>query len=171
MNVQTNQPGNFLSKWAVPSLDENGPDLYIPLMSFVTYVLLYGLCRASAITNFTPEIIIQAIYRGLILQLIESCVIKFGVNMMSVTLPFLDVFSYTGYKYVGLCINLVSRVLGSTANFFVSLYTASMLGYFIMKTMAGVVPESAAITGPPRPLLLVAFAAMQFLIIFVLSWM
>jgi hypothetical protein len=91
--------------------------------------------------------------------------------MMSVTLPFLDVFSYTGYKYVGLCINLVSRVLGSTANFFVSLYTASMLGYFIMKTMAGVVPESAAVTGPPRPLLLVAFAAMQFLIIFVLSWM
>lgn len=141
-------------------------------MSFVTYVLLYGLCRASSITNFTPEIIIQAIWRGLALQLVESFVIKFGVNMMSVTLPFLDVFSYTGYKYVGLCLNLVSRLFGHHVSFIVSLYTASMLGYFVMKTLAGVVPEYAVMsTGwPPRHTLLFGFAAMQFLIVLVLSW-
>mmetsp|Transcript_2974 Transcript_2974/g.4141 ORF Transcript_2974/g.4141 Transcript_2974/m.4141 type:complete len:297 (+) Transcript_2974:77-967(+) len=159
------------SKWAPPSLDINGPDLYIPLMSFITYVLLYGLSRASSITTFTPEILIQAIWRGLMLQLLETGIIKFGVNMMSGTVPFLDIFSYTGYKYVGLCINIATRVLGGSLNFVVSLYTASMLGYFFMKTMAAAVPDTGMNNGPPRLLCLIAFAALQFVVVFILSWL
>ena len=32
------------NKWALPKDDTCAPDLYIPSMSFITYVLLYGLC-------------------------------------------------------------------------------------------------------------------------------
>ena len=136
----------------------------------MTYVLLYGLGKGLGSNAFTPDLIIQAIWRCLLLHLLETGLIKFGVNLMSVPLPFLDIFSYTGYKYVALCINVISRLLGGTISFLVSMFTASMLAYFILKTMAAVVPP-ATTTGPPRHLLLLAFAAMQFVVIVTLSWL
>lgn len=136
----------------------------------MTYVLLYALGRGLSSSSFTPEIIIQAIWRSLLLQAVESALIKFGVNLLSVSIPFLDIFAYTGYKYVGMSINTVSRVLGGSLHFLVCLYTASMLAFFVLKTLAAVVPPMVA-TGPPRHLLLLAFAAMQFVIIMVLSWL
>jgi len=160
----------YSRKWAAPRNDYNAPDLYIPLMAFMTYVLLSGLGKGLGSTGFTPDVIIQAIWRCLLLHLIETGLIKLGVSLMSVPLPFLDVFAYTGYKYVALCINVISRLLGGTASFVVSMYTASMLAYFILKTMAAVVPPTTT-TGPPRHLLLLAFAAMQFVVILTLSWL
>jgi protein transport protein YIF1 len=164
------QTESYSRKWAAPRQDYNAPDLYIPLMAFMTYVLLSGLGKGLGSTGFTPDVIIQAIWRCLLLHLIETGLIKFGVNLMSVPIPFLDVFSYTGYKYVALCLNLISRVLGSTVSFLVSLFTASMLAYFVLKTMAAVVPP-ATTTGPPRHLLLLGFAALQFVVIITLSWL
>jgi hypothetical protein len=96
--------------------------------------------------------------------------VKFGVNLMSVPVPFLDILSYTGYKYVALCINTVSRVLGGYVSFVVALYTAAMLAFFMLKTMAAVVPP-ATTTGPPRHLMLLGFAAMQFVVVLILSWL
>lgn len=160
----------YSRKWAIPRNDYNAPDLYIPLMAFMTYVLLSGLSKGLGSTGFTPDVIIQAIWRCLLLHSIETGLIKLGVSLMSVPLPFLDVFAYTGYKYVALCINMLSRVAGSTVSFIVSMYTACMLAYFILKTMAAVVPPTTT-TGPPRHLLLLAFAAMQFVIILTLSWL
>ena len=43
------------NKWELPIADINAPDLYIPLMSFVTYVLLVGYCRGAS-NKFTPEV-------------------------------------------------------------------------------------------------------------------
>jgi hypothetical protein len=139
-------------------------------MAFMTYVLLYGLFKGLGSASFTPDVIIQAIWRCLLLHLIETGLVKFGVNMMSVPLPFLDIFAYTGYKYVALCINVASRVLGGTVSFLVTMFTASMLAYFILKAMAAVIPP-ATTTGPPRHLMLVAFAALQLVIIILLSWL
>ena len=164
------QADTYSRKWAIPRNDYNAPDLYIPLMAFMTYVLLSGLSKGLGSTGFTPDVIIQAIWRCLLLHLIETGLIKLGVSLMSVPLPFLDVFAYTGYKYVALCINMLSRVAGGTVSFIVSMYTACMLAYFILKTMAAVVPPTTT-TGPPRHLLLLAFAAMQFVVILTLSWL
>jgi hypothetical protein len=165
----------FSSKWALPKQDTNSPDLYIPLMSFVTYVLLCGLNTGISGYGghvFTPEILVQTIWRCLLLQLAESAIIKLGVSVLSVSLPFLDVFSYTGYKYIGLCLGVIAQVLGSTISTLTSIYTTSMLAYFILKTLAAVVPVSTGSTGgPPRHLLLLAFAAMQFVVTFTLSMM
>lgn len=136
----------------------------------MTYVLLYGLGKGIVSSNFTPDVIIQAIWRCLILQLLEAALIQFGVNLMAVSIPFLDIFSYTGYKYLALCINMLSRTLGGTINFLVSLYTASMLSFFVLKSLAAAVPTTTT-TGPPRHLLLLGFAAMQFVLILLLSWL
>jgi hypothetical protein len=109
----------------------------------------------------------QAIWRCLLLHLIESGLVKFGVNLMSVPVPFLDIFAYTGYKYVALCLNTISRLFGGYVSFVVSLYTAVMLAYFMLKTMAATVPPNT--TGPPRHLMLLGFAAAQFVVILILS--
>eukprot|EP01038_Epipyxis_sp_PR26KG_P013038 gene13038-17474_t len=161
-------------KWALPKQDPNAPDLYIPLMSFVTYVLLYGLCKGLGLGSsiiFTPELLIQAVWRCLLIQIIESGLIKLGVNSMNINISFLDIFSYTGYKYVGLCLNTISRLLGRSINFIVILYTAFMLGFFVLKTMAAVIPPvTNGNTIPPRHLVLLSIAAMQFFVLLLLSW-
>ena len=139
-------------------------------MAFMTYVLMYGLGKGLGATGFTPDVIIQGIWRCLLLRLIEAGFVKLGVNLMSVPVPFLDIFAYTGYKSVALCINLVSRLLDGYASFVVAMYTASILAYLMLKTMAAVVPPATS-TGPPRHLMLLGFAAVQFLVVLMLSWL
>lgn len=138
----------------------NAPDLYIPLMSLITYALLVGL-RKGMESGFTPEVLIQTVSRCLMLQIFEVIVIKSGLRLMQVPLSFLDVFSYTGYKYVGLCLDTLARCLGRTAGFVIALYTSFALALFILKAMAAVVP-AATTFGPPRHLMLLGFAAFQF---------
>jgi hypothetical protein len=135
-------------------------------MSFITYALLIGL-RKGMSSGFTPEVLIQSVWRCLILQLCETVVIKFGLSLMQVPLSFLDIFAYTGYKYVGLSINTIARALGGTFSLFVALYTCSTLAYFILKAMAAVVPATIS-TGPPRHLMLLGFAGIQFFVSFIL---
>ena len=161
----------YSRKWALPKQDLNSPDLYIPLMAFMTYVLLSGLSLGLGTTSmFTPDVLIQGVWRCMILQLIECGIIKFGVNMMSVSIPFLDVFAYTGYKYVHLCVAIISSLFGRTIKFLVTLYLSAMMGFFLLKTMASVIPATVK-TGPPRHLVLLSFAAMQFLVVLILSWL
>lgn len=38
-----------------PKMDVNAPDLYLPLMAFITYILLVGFV-AGADAKFTPEV-------------------------------------------------------------------------------------------------------------------
>lgn len=53
------QGDSFSRKWATPRQDFNAPDLYIPLMAFMTYVLLYGMGKGLMSVGFTPDVIIQ----------------------------------------------------------------------------------------------------------------
>lgn len=138
-------------------------------MAFITYVLLYGLGRGMATSTFTPDVLIQSVWRCMILQLIESAIIKFGINSLQVSIPFLDVQAYTGYRYIGLCVSTVSKVLGTYMNFLVAIYTSGMFAYFILKTLAAVVPPVST-SGPPRHITLLAFAAMEFIVMLILSW-
>ena len=138
-------------------------------MSFLTYLLLVGVAR-GATDSFTPEFLTQALWRCLALQMCECFLIKFGLSFMSVSLPFLDLVSYTGYKYVGLSINAIVLAFGTTLYFVCSLYTATSLAYFVLKTMAAVVPQPAG-RGPPRHLMLLGFAGLQFLVVILLSWL
>ena len=142
------------------------PDLYIPLMSFITYALLVGLRKGMG-SGFTPEVLIQSVWRCLMLQMCETFAIKFGLSLMQVPLPILDIFAYTGYKYVSLSLNTALRGLGGTISMIVAFYTCIALAFFILKSMAAVVPASYA-SGPPRHLMLLGFAGIQFFVTFIL---
>ena len=136
-------------------------------MSFASYILLVGLAKGVGGAGFTPELLIQTIWRCLFLHALEALVIMFIVGFKGVSAPFLDVFSYTGYQYVGLCINAMMRLFGFYGSIISAVYVSAMLAVFNLQSLKSVIPAQSAV-GPPRHLILLACMAIQFLVIFVL---
>lgn len=140
-------------------------------MAFITYVLLYGLSQGMGSSKFSPDLIIKAIWRCLILQTLETVIIKFGTNVLAVSVPFLDIFAYTGYKYVALSANITTRMLNGYLHFLTTAYTSVMIAHFVLKSLAAVVPVVSKDGSSTRVLVLLGFGACQFLLVFILSWM
>lgn len=85
------------SRFAPPSLDVAAPDLYIPLMAFITYVLACGLLKVCALScaiaraiaqspslgsqgmrqKFSPEVLVNATSAGLVTSIIEVAALRF----------------------------------------------------------------------------------------------
>jgi len=105
------------------------------------------------------------------LQLLECFAIKFSLAIISSTLSLLDIFAYSGYKYVGLCLCICARLFGSTFAIVCALYTSAMLGYFFLKTLAAVVPPTGVVTVPPRHVLLIILAILELFISLLLNWL
>ena len=154
-------------EFALPNSDENAPDLYLPCMSLITYVLLCALCYGNA-GQFNPEVIPDVTTKCMVTQVLEVLCMRFGLYMMQAPVSFLDLFSYTGYKYLGLCINMLVGLalsqlnLGHRGYYITFLWTASAASYFMLKAMANNIPIVTAATGPKREVMVVAFAASQF---------
>ena len=141
-------------------------------MSFITYALLVGYVKGTH-NNFTPEVLIQAIWSCLLIQLVEIGIIKIGLSTLQTTLSFFDLFSYTGYKYIGLCLVTLSYMFGSTCYFIFAIYTGITISYFILKTMAAAVTPANQLPQnvPPRHLVLLGFSLMQFLVNLLLCYL
>jgi hypothetical protein len=75
-----------------------------------------------------------------------------------------DLYAYTGYKYFGLCINLIVGLSAGYWAYNVALiWTASAVGYFTLKTFANNIPRHTAATGPKREFMVLGFAGAQML--------
>ena len=100
-------------------------------------------------------------------QILEVLVIRLGFYLMQADIAFLDLFSYTGYKYLGLSLNIMAGIglghLGyGTSGFYVTfLWTASAASFFMLKTMANNIPTETSAEGPKREVMVLAFAASQ----------
>ena len=110
--------------YELPINDDNAPDLYIPFMSLITYVLLCALCYGTA-GQFNPEIILDVTTKCIFIQLLEVLLFKFGIYTMTSSsgggggtnmglggteqsvISFLDLFAFTGYKYLALSFNMI----------------------------------------------------------------
>lgn len=136
-------------------------------MSFTTYILLVGLVKGVGGAGFTPELLIQTVWRCLFLQLMETSVIFIFLSLKQIRPPFLDIIAYTGYKYVGLSFSLIGRLLGFYIHFFISIYVSTMLGIFVIMSFRSVVPKSANL-GPPNVYIQLACGGLQFFVILVL---
>lgn len=76
-------------------------DLYIPFMSFITYILLTCL-HTGLEKKFSPELIFKNISNCSMLSLFETLVLKIGLMVADDhNISFFDMMSLTGYKYVG----------------------------------------------------------------------
>eukprot|EP00571_Detonula_confervacea_P010610 CAMPEP_0172307356 /NCGR_PEP_ID=MMETSP1058-20130122/8235_1 /TAXON_ID=83371 /ORGANISM="Detonula confervacea, Strain CCMP 353" /LENGTH=301 /DNA_ID=CAMNT_0013019507 /DNA_START=48 /DNA_END=950 /DNA_ORIENTATION=+ len=103
--IEPNPDGSMI--YALPQQDENAPDLYIPSMSLLTYVLLCALCYGNA-GKFDPEVLPDVTSKCVITQILEVIAIRIGFYLMESPVPILDLFCYTGYKYLGLSVNMLS---------------------------------------------------------------
>ena len=155
-------------QYAPPYSDENAPDLYIPAMSLITYCLLCAFGKGTA-GEFDPKVIADATTKCFVTQLLEVLAIRFGFYMMQASVNILDLFSYTGYKYLGLSVNIVIGLImghfghGATGFYVTFLWTASAASLFMLKTMANNIPTVTAATGPKREIMVLVFAASQAL--------
>jgi hypothetical protein len=119
-----------------PLLDINAPDLYIPLMGFITYILLSSYAQAQY-SEFHPDVIGLVASRTLVFLIIEIAALKAGCYLISAPIspPLIDLLAYTSYKFISVIIViLVGLSLGSFA-FWISLLIFSLsTALFMMRT-------------------------------------
>lgn len=93
--VARDQSGN-VEGFQTPRDDINSPDMYIPIMAFVTYILLNSLI-AGIRGAFQADLLGQTAGWALAFLLTENLIIKFGCYLLNIPSTFfLDFVAYTG---------------------------------------------------------------------------
>jgi hypothetical protein len=91
-----------------PREDLNSPDMYIPVMAFITYILLSTLL-AGLRGAFHPEVMGATFSYALVVMIVELAILKGGTYVLAITneSQLLDLVAYSGYKFVGVIVTLV----------------------------------------------------------------
>jgi len=156
-----------------PRDDINAPDLYIPLMAFVSFVLLIGYAMGTAV-RFTPEVLGMTATKGLITLAFEVILIKAGFYLLnSLTVPWFDVVAYCGYKYVGIVLTLIGGFLGPYVYYALVITTGLFNAIFMVKSLKLVFPEGGGFGSPStqkRNYFLFAIAILQLFLIYYLTY-
>ena len=156
--------------YAPPTKDTNAPDLYIPLMGAITFVLIVSFVKGTSM-NFTPDVLYEVSQHCAFMQMMEILLIKLLLYLFGharAQLGFFDVLAFTGYKYVGLCVNmLVAMCFGWWVYYPVLLYTGLSMGYFIVQTF-----KASSVLGREgkTTVLLAASAFLQLLVMWWLAY-
>ncbi|OJT15538.1 Protein transport protein yif1 [Trametes pubescens] len=132
---------NGQSEWAAPREDLNSPDLYIPLMAIVTYILLAAL-HSGLNARFHPEILGITASKALAVVLLDFLFVKSGCYLLNIpgglSSQVLDVLAYDGYKFVGVIVTLIAGLLGvgRTLYLLIFLYTFLATAFFLVRPLS-----------------------------------
>ncbi|XP_034833997.1 protein YIF1B [Maniola hyperantus] len=120
-----------------PRYDVNAPDLYIPSMGYVTYVLLAGFMLGLQ-HRFSPEqISIQAssALAYIIFEMVLYLVTLYITNTTT-ALKTLDLLAFSGYKYTVMIFSLLGALTLGPMGYYCCLVVCSFgLSYFLVKTL------------------------------------
>jgi hypothetical protein len=158
------------SNYVPPREDINAPDLYIPVMAFVTYVLLVGFVHGTNL-KFTPDVLGYTASTAIGILAFEIITIKFGLYLLnSRTVPVLDLVAYTGYIFVALIVNVfLGFFISGSPYFAASLYTSICGAFFIFRTLSPVVATHDLSGTAHRPYYLFAIPVLHVLIVYFLG--
>merc|ERR1740121_2309649 len=114
--------------------DINDAELYIPLMSLVTYGVVYGLQRLKE-NEFRPELLGSTFSFALTLLVLEVGCAKAGFYTAGNALPVIEILANCGYKYVHVVIMIALRiVLGNNPLYYVFfLYLAGSAAFALRR--------------------------------------
>jgi hypothetical protein len=134
--------------WEPPRDDINSPDLYIPVMALVTYILMAGL-QTGLEKRFNPEVLGMTASKALAVLIMEFSFIKLGCYFLNIQGQgqVVDIFAYGGYKFVGIILTLFAGILhlGRTLYWVVFIYAFSANAFFLLRSLRYVVlPDPAA---------------------------
>ncbi|XP_023290929.2 protein YIF1B-B isoform X1 [Lucilia cuprina] len=133
-----------------PRYDINAPDLYIPTMAFITYVVVAGLMLGLQ-NRFTPEklsIEASSALASSIFELVVYSITLYVVNIKT-NLKTLDLLAFSGYKFVTIvaCL-LVSTLFHGFGYYMALLYCSLSLGFFLLRTLKTKVLHESSPTNP-----------------------
>ncbi|KAL1633052.1 Protein transport protein yif1 [Neofusicoccum ribis] len=142
------QDGFFLP----PREDINSPDMYIPVMAFVTYILLSTLL-AGLRGAFHPELLGLTATTAFVVVIFEILGLKLGCYLLSISndSQLLDLVAYSGYKFVGVIVTLVVAEIfnrgegtGGWIGWTIFLYTFFANAFFLLRSLKYVLlPEQS----------------------------
>lgn len=116
--------------------------MYIPVMAFVTYILLSTLL-AGLRGAFHPEVMGLTATAAFAVVAVEILGLKFGTYILSISndSQLLDLVAYSGYKFVGVIVTLVvAEILnggtgtGGWAGWTVFIYTFLANAFFLVSS-------------------------------------
>ncbi|XP_051945193.1 protein YIF1A [Xyrauchen texanus] len=163
-----------------PRHDVNAPDLYIPTMAFITYILLAGMALGIQ-KRFSPEVLGLCASTALVWIIIEVLAMLLSLYLLTVhtDLSTFDLIAYSGYKYVGIIFTLLCGLLFGSDGYFVALaWSSCALMFFIvrslkMKILSSISADSVGAGASAKPRLrmyvTVASAAFQPIVIYWLT--
>lgn len=97
---------NGLGQYLPPAYDVNAPDLYIPLMSFVTYILLWAAFQGLS-GEFHPQLFGYLASQTLAFAVLDVAIFKIGLYLLNCSqIKIYDIISFSGYKYVSIVVVL-----------------------------------------------------------------
>ena len=117
--------------------------MYIPVMAFVTYILLSTLL-AGLRGAFHPEVMGLTATAAFAIVVVEILGLKFGTYILSISneSQLLDLVAYSGYKFVGVIVTLVlAEILnrgagtGGWAGWTIFIYTYLANALFLVCTL------------------------------------
>lgn len=146
-----------------PRYEINAPDLYIPSMAFVTYILITGYLMGLD-NKFSPEQLGRQASSALgwvALEIILVLLTHYLFSIMSSSLKLLDIVAFCTYKFVSIITALLSSLfLGQTGYYVILSYSAISLGFYLMRTLRVAIlskAEDGFSGGSKRMLYLVTF--------------
>ncbi|XP_049339403.1 protein YIF1B isoform X2 [Astyanax mexicanus] len=132
-----------------PRFDVNAPDLYIPAMAFITYILVAGLALGTQ-NRFSPEILGMQASSALVWLIIEVLAVLLSLYLVTVNtdLTTIDLVAISGYKYVGMIVGvLVGLLFGRTGYYLSLLWCCASIFVFMIRTLRLKILSEAAAEG------------------------
>ncbi|KAI5296132.1 hypothetical protein KEM52_005505 [Ascosphaera acerosa] len=146
-------PQQYASIYLPPRDDLNSPDMYIPVMSIVTYILLSAVL-AGFRGNFHPELLGSITTSALAVVIFEIVVLKVVMYLLSITndSQLIDLLAYSGYKFVGAIVVLAlseifspGRGTGGWVGWSAFIYTWLANAFFLLRSLRYVIlPDASA---------------------------
>ena len=131
--------------WYLPPRDDvNSPDMYIPVMGLVTYVLLSTLI-AGLRGVYKPELLGYTATKGLVVVIVEIVALKLGCYLLSINgrSQLFDLIAYSGYKFVGIILTIIvaqaisrGKGTGGWVGWVVFLYTFMANSFFLVRLLS-----------------------------------
>lgn len=137
---QTSGPNGQEGWYLAPRDDINSPDMYIPVMAVVTYVLLSTMI-AGIRGQFQPDLLGNTAITASIIIFLEILVLKLGCYLLGITnnSQLLELIAYSGYKFVGAIVTTAiaetvsgGKGTGGWVGWFVFFFTWNANAFFLV---------------------------------------
>ncbi|KAF5376353.1 hypothetical protein D9757_008646 [Collybiopsis confluens] len=150
--VQRSEQGQV--EYFTPRDDFNSPDLYIPLMAIVTYILISAF-HSGLQSRFHPKILGESASSALAVIIVDFLFVYIGCYLLNVQAnkQAVDIIAYCGYKFVGVILTILSSYmhLSTPLYYLVFFYFFFANGLFLLRSLRSLVlPDpslSASSTG------------------------